>query len=137
MEDTTDKFGVNAGKIWVALNTLGPQNQTLLIKKTKLSNNDFYAAIGWLARENKIYKEGSVYRLGETNLTNKIGENAGKIWKTLYSRGEINISSIAKITKIKTYDAYSALGWLARENKIEANKSSLKSNILKFKLRYN
>jgi len=135
MRNTSDKFGANAGKIWATLNNHGPLNQTLLIKKIKLSNNDFQAAIGWLARENKIYKEGSSYKLGETNLANKIGEDAGKIWRFLNSHGEINISSIAKMTKIKTVDAYSALGWLARENKIEAKKSSLKSNTLKFKLK--
>jgi len=135
MEDKSQKFGVNAGKIWVALNTLGPLDQPSLIKKTKLSNNDFYAAIGWLARENKIYKEGNYYRLGETNLTNKIGENAGKIWRTLNSHGEVNISSIAKMTKITTVDAYSALGWLARENKIEAKKSNLKPNIMQYTLK--
>jgi len=135
MGDTSKRFGVNAGKIWVTLSTLGPQDQTSLIKKTKLSNNDFHAAIGWLARENKVYRDGSYYKLGETNLTNKIGEDAGKIWRTLNSHGEVNISSIAKITKINIVDAYSALGWLARENKIEAKKSNLKSNTLQFKLK--
>ena len=135
MRNTSDKFSVNAGKIWVTLNTHGPLDQISLIKKTKLSNNDFHAAIGWLARENKIYKEGNSYRLGETNLTDIIGEDAGKIWKVLNSHGEVNVSSIAKFTKIRPVDAYSALGWLAKENKIEAKKSNLKSNILNFKLK--
>jgi len=131
--DVTKKIGKNAGKIWVALEKDGPQNQSSLIKKTKLPLNDFYAGVGWLARENKITKNRTLYTLGETNLTNQIGENAGKIWKLLESNGEVDVSSITKMAQIKTQDAYSALGWLARENKIIPNK--LKTNKLIFKLK--
>jgi len=135
MRDATKKFGINAGKIWNNLNNYGPMNQTLLIKKTRLTNPDFHAAIGWLARENKICKDKEFYRLGDTNLTSRIGENAGKIWHILNSHGEVDISTIAKISNMGLYDAYSAIGWLARENKIEEKKSNIKSNNLKFKLK--
>jgi len=133
MRDTTKNFGRNAGKIWVALNTQGPINQSSLIKNTKLSLKDFYTGVGWLARENKIYRDGTFYRLGETNLTNTIGENAGKVWRLLNSQGEVNVSSIAKIKQIKIQDTYSALGWLAREDKIIGKK--LKTNALLVKLK--
>jgi hypothetical protein len=133
MSEINEKFGNNAGKVWVALNTRGPLNEITLIKNTKLSQNEFYAAIGWLARENKILKDGTVYRLGATNLTNKIGADAGKIWNTLYSHGEVDVSSIAKTTQIQIRDAYSALGWLARENKVEGTKP--RPNQIKFKLK--
>ena len=133
MKDITNKVGKNAGKIWVALNTFGPQSQTALIKNTKLSLKDFHAAIGWLARENKIYKNGSIYSLGETNLTNMIGENAGKIWKTLESSGEIDVTNIAKITQIKIQDAYSAIGWLAREDKIIEKQPKPNTTIVRLK----
>ena len=46
-----------------------------------------------------IKKHGTTYELSETNMTNKIGEDAGKIWKTLYSHGNCDISSIEKIKK--------------------------------------
>jgi hypothetical protein len=56
-----------------------------LITNIKLSLNDFYAGVGWLAREKNIYKNMTFYQLGETNLTNKIGENAGKILRLISS----------------------------------------------------
>jgi hypothetical protein len=133
MPNLNEKFGRNAGKVWVVLNTRGPLNEASLIRNTKLSENELYAAVGWLARENKISKDGNLYRLGQTNLTSRIGANAGKVWSTLNSQKEVDISSISRITQIDVKDAYSALGWLAREDKIEGTKP--KTNQLKFKLR--
>ncbi len=112
-------YGQNAGKIYNELKNRGPLNQSSIIKDTKISLNDFYIAIGWLARENKIYKDTKCYKLGNTNLTNEIGENAGKIWRLLNSQGETNLSSIYKSTDLKFKDAYSAIGWLSRENKLK------------------
>ena len=85
---------------------------------TNLKNDDFYGAVGWLARENKIYKEKRTYKLGITNLTSVIGTNAGKVWDILNKRNEIDVSSIVRLSKISKNDCYSALGWLAREGKI-------------------
>jgi len=113
-------FGNNAGKIWDMLNEEGPQVQTKLIKKINLTQNEFYGAVGWLARENKIYIDKRTYKIGNTNLTDKIGTSAGKVWSVLGSRNEIDVSTITKISKIKKSDCYSALGWLAREGKISA-----------------
>ena len=39
----------------------------------------------------------------------------------LYKEGEIDIYKILKLTKMDERDAYSAIGWLARENKIQFN----------------
>jgi len=113
-----ETYGQNAGKIYNELNNLGPSNQSKIMKDTKMSLNDFYTAIGWLARENKIYKDTKFYKLGNTNLTDEIGDNAGKIWRLLNSQGQANISSIYKSTDLKFKDVYSAIGWLSRENKI-------------------
>ena len=135
MDNINQKIGINAGKIWAALNRYGPQNQSNLLKKSKLSLMDFHTGLGWLARENKICKDGAIYKLGETNLTGKIGENAGKVWKTLETQGEVNISSIAKLSQIKVQDAYSALGWLAREDKVDGQKKKDIQNQIRFKLR--
>jgi hypothetical protein len=121
-----DKYGQNAGKIWGALNKYGALTEKKLMESTKLTGKDFYAAIGWLARENKICKVGASFKLGETNLTSKIGEDAGEIWKTLHALEEVDISSIAKLLRIKEKDVYSALGWLFREGKILAKKIKLK-----------
>lgn len=135
MSNILEEFGQNAGKIWKTLNVYGSLSKTNLIKKTKLRVNDFYVGIGWLARENKICKEGSFYKLGETNLTNKIGEDAGEVWKALNNLENIDISYIAKLAHIEERDVYSAVGWLAREDKIQAKKENLKESQLKIGLK--
>ena len=56
MKNVINNFGRNAGKIWTTINVHGPLNRSDLIKKTRLKENDFYAGVGWLARENKIYR---------------------------------------------------------------------------------
>jgi hypothetical protein len=120
MSEIIKSFGNNAGKIYNILNGEGPQVQTKLQKKTNLRNEEFYGAVGWLARENKIYKEKRTYKIGETNLTNHIGINAGKIWEVLGRNNEIDINAMSRVTKIEKMDCYCALGWLAREGKITA-----------------
>lgn len=122
MKNVVNIFGQNAGKIWTALNVYGPLSKDILINKTRIKENDFYKGLGWLARENKICKNGSKYELKETNLTDKIGVDAGKVWNVLNSQGDIDISTITKIAQINKRDAYSALGWLAREDKIKVFK---------------
>jgi hypothetical protein len=51
----TNEIGSNAGKIWTMLNENGEHSVKDLKKKLKLSDHDFYMAIGWLAREGKIF----------------------------------------------------------------------------------
>ena len=120
MSEVIKSFGTNAGKIYDVLNFEGPQVQTKLQKKTNMRDEEFYGAVGWLARENKICKEKRTYKIGETNLTNHIGVYAGKIWEVLGRNNEIDINAMSRITKIEKIDCYSALGWLAREGKITA-----------------
>jgi len=115
-----EEIGQNAGKIWKVLNLQGPLTESRLMNSTMLDENQFQAAIGWLARENKISKNGSFYRLGATNLTDKIGADAGKLWSTLAKNNEVDVSVIAKLAQLDEKDAYSALGWLAREDKVES-----------------
>ncbi len=49
-----ETIGVNAGIIWNLLNNNEAWNFSKLQKKSGLSEKEIYAAIGWLARENKI-----------------------------------------------------------------------------------
>ena len=136
MVDAIEKFGQSAGKIWKTLNKYGVLPESTLKKNTRLTDKEFYAAVGWLARENKISKTGAKYQLSETNLTDKIGNAAGKIYNVLVKKGgEIDVTSISRITKIKTNDAYSALGWLARENKIYTIEDIFNNNQIKIKLK--
>jgi len=120
MSEIIKSFGNNAGKIYDILEGEGPQVQTKLQKKTNLRNEEFFGAIGWLARENKVCKQKRTYKLGDTNLTNKIGVNAGKVWSVLGKNNEIDVNAISRVTNIDKNDCYSALGWLAREGKITA-----------------
>jgi len=93
MKNNTDNFGKTAGKIWKTLEKYGPLSRDNLIKKNRLNQSDFYAGVGWLARENKISKTGTKYQLGDTNLTNDIGANAGKVWNILNSTKDVNVSA--------------------------------------------
>lgn len=51
----TNEIGLNAGKIWNTLFDVGEQPVKTLIKKLKMTSPDFYMAVGWLAREEKIF----------------------------------------------------------------------------------
>ncbi len=118
MNEIEKNFGFYAGKIWDTLKDDDSQVQTKIMKKAGLTNDEFFGAIGWLARENKIWKEKRTYKLGETNLTREIGANAGKIWDVLTKSSEIDITAMAREAKIPKTDCYAAIGWLAREGKI-------------------
>ena len=50
----TETIGTNAGSVQVALNTADALGVKQLKKITKLKDKEVYAALGWLARENKI-----------------------------------------------------------------------------------
>jgi hypothetical protein len=49
----------------------------------------------------------------------KIGTDAGNIWQILNEKGNVKIVDLKKTTKMDIKDIYLALGWLARENKIQ------------------
>jgi hypothetical protein len=91
---------------------------TKLKRRTQLRDDEFFGAIGWLARENKIYFEKNTYYQGETNLTEKFGQYAGKVWDSLTYGKEIDVSAIARLSNLEKRDCYTALGWLAREGKL-------------------
>jgi len=121
MINTIEQFGRNAGKVWEILNEKGSLSELELTENTSLRPYELHIAVGWLAKENKIRKDGEFYQLDKTNLDIKIGENAGKIWSILNLEGEIDILNISKLTKIEEKDTYLAIGWLAREKKIHLN----------------
>ncbi len=56
--DTILKIGENAGIVWNALNDLGKLDVKQLKKATKLrTDKEIFAAIGWLAKEEKLLFE--------------------------------------------------------------------------------
>jgi hypothetical protein len=48
----------------------------------------------------------------------KVIEAAGKTWQILGEKDEVKISDLAKLVKEKGEVVFQALGWLAREDKI-------------------
>jgi len=133
--DIIGLFEQSVVKVWKELDSKGPLPEKKLIGGTKLKNNIFYSAVGWLARENKICKDNVIYKLGETNLTPKIGTDAGKVWRVLYTWGEVEVSSIARLARIEEKDVFSAVGWLACEGKIEGKVINENRNLIKFWLK--
>jgi len=119
MSEIESLFGDRAGTIWQILQNHGPLSETELLDLTHLTEPQLYAAIGWLARENKIRKEHNLYMLGETNLVPFIGKDAGKIWLALEIWGEIDVQSLSRLSRIVEHDVFTAVGWLAREGKVD------------------
>ena len=129
MRDVTAKFGDSAGKIWQVLNQKGCLKKDELLKTTSLNETDLHTGIGWLARENKISRQQDSYKLENTNLEPEIGTHAGKIWKILDIWGEADIETIKRLSDLDESQVHSAIGWLAKENKIkldEKNRFNLK-----------
>lgn len=52
-------------------------------------------------------------------IKNDIGINAGTIWNLLSEKGELSINEIVELTKYRESYILLALGWLARENKVQ------------------
>jgi hypothetical protein len=120
------KFETVAGKIWATLEGQRCLEKDKILKASQLNENEFYAGIGWLARENKIFEEDEDhYGLGTTNLTSKIGINAGRVWKVMDIWGEVNISTMGRLADMGEKEIYSALGWLAKEDKIYINEKQM------------
>ena len=55
----TETIGMYAGSVWVALSNADALGVKQIKKMTKLKDKEVFAALGWLARENKITFEES------------------------------------------------------------------------------
>lgn len=130
MWNITTKFGGSAGSIWTALNEKGPLKKEEIQEITHLNKDDLHAGLGWLARENKIFKENdNSYKLDNTNLESEIGTKAGRLWRIMDIWGEVEFDTIKRLSDLNEEQIHLALGWLAREDKInidEKHKYSLK-----------
>lgn len=51
--------------------------------------------------------------------TEVIGTYAGAVWEALNANGTLTVKQIKKATKLKDKEVFAALGWLAREGKVE------------------
>ncbi len=50
---------------------------------------------------------------------NEIGENAGRIYDYVRANGESTLAAMKKSLKLTSEDAAYALGWLAREGRVD------------------
>lgn len=50
--------------------------------------------------------------------TETIGYNAGAVWTALNDANALGLKQLKKITKLKDKEVFAAIGWLAREGKI-------------------
>jgi len=48
----------------------------------------------------------------------KIGSDAGLVWKVLDAQGMKSVKELKKATKLVDKEIYAAIGWLAREEKL-------------------
>lgn len=54
-----------------------------------------------------------------------IGNWAGLVWSALDAQGTLGIKGLKKATKLKEKELYAAIGWLAREGKINVVESDI------------
>lgn len=53
-------------------------------------------------------------------MAKEIGNFAGKVWTALHSNGGMmTYNQLKRGTLLKDFDLWAAVGWLARENKVE------------------
>ena len=124
MRDITTKYGENAGKIWSILSEKGELKKEEIINVTKINEKDFHKGIGWLARENKIAQDNEYFRLENTNLEEEIGSHAGKVRKILDIWEDADIETIKRLSDLEDDQVHTALGWLAKEEKISTNEKN-------------
>lgn len=56
------------------------------------------------------------------NMNETIGTTAGQVWEYLSNNDEVTMTALKKDLSLKGDEATLALGWLAREDKINFNK---------------
>ena len=57
----------------------------------------------------------------------KIDEMAGRVWETLGGKEQVAVSKLPQMLKEKGEIVYQAVGWLAREDKIDFRKKEGKT----------
>ncbi len=54
MRYSTEKIGINAGKLWASLSTNANQTLASLERTTELKRDEVVLALGWLFKEDKV-----------------------------------------------------------------------------------
>ncbi len=56
---------------------------------------------------------------GKVNMKQEVGDVAGAIWRVLHEKDKVSLSTLPEMIKVKDAVAFQAVGWLAREDKIQ------------------
>lgn len=55
-------------------------------------------------------------------MNHEIGFAAGKVWNTLNTEGNVSTERLKRVTRLNDKLLYQAIGWLAREDKLNFEK---------------
>lgn len=56
---------------------------------------------------------------GKINMKQQVGDVAGAIWRVLHEKDKVSLATLPKVMKQTEAVAFQAVGWLAREDKIQ------------------
>jgi len=63
-------------------------------------------------------------------MKDKIGETAGRVWQVLHEHGGMDISRLVKMVRQSEGLVHQAVGWLAREDKIDIQMKGPKTTVV-------
>ncbi len=58
-----------------------------------------------------------------------IGEAAGQVWQHLHDKGPSSLKALGEATGLKSRELNRAIGWLAREDKIELDNNEKQERV--------
>lgn len=61
---------------------------------------------------------------GSSEVTSEVGHLAGEVWNYLNSNGGASLARVSEATGASRTEVSRAVGWLAREGKVEIHRSS-------------
>ena len=126
MDETT--IGTNAGKVWHVLHDKEKATRYQIINETELIESEVDAALGWLARENKVCRDGEFFSLGETNMEQTIGLNA-EILLNVLRTVPYSLSVLHEVTDLNAIEIHQAIGWLSRQGDINLTSEPMVSEL--------
>ena len=64
-----------------------------------------------------------------TSLIDQIGQTAGEVWKALQKHGTLTMTQLAKEVDAPRDRVMQAVGWLAREGKVQMSETARRKSI--------
>jgi hypothetical protein len=101
---------------------------SIIVSRNKISSINFQGSITRQGRGER-WRFAIMITNSEVTPAQKIGETAGLLWQFLDSKGPMNINSLIKNIKVPRDLLMQAIGWLAREDKVEITQSKRKKHI--------